>query len=302
MTSTRTNLGPLTTEYKYPASCQIAVQSCDGCDVGWQAQTCSDNGSNAQGVQDNPECWPERANPSLTTKVALNGWGYYSPGLSCPEGYHSACSATGTGAAGFSFQFPLLKSETAVGCCPEGFRCKEGDAQTCYSLVTTGSFAAVMCSDGSSNDYGYVDVPKTVVSVVSESTATSVLGTVTIYAPLFQLNFQSSDLPSSSTAGTDSTEAHSTETQSAETSRASDQSDNDGGLSVGAKAGIGAGVGALALLIIGVAVFLFLRKRRGRTPPAELPSTPGKPPPQGLYSKPVNPSELESTTPRSELP
>jgi hypothetical protein len=161
-----------------------------------------------------------------------------------------------------------------------------------------------MCSDGSSNDYGYVDVPKTVVSVVSERTATSVLGTITIYAPLFQLNFQSSDLPSS-TSETDSTEAHSTETQSAETSRATEQSskDDNGGLSVGAKAGIGAGVGALALLIIGVAVFLFLRKRRGRTQPAELPSTstPGKSP-QGLYGKPVNPSELETTTPRSELP
>lgn len=179
-----------------------------------------------------------------------------------------------------------------------GFKCVNGGAQTCLSLLSTGSYAAVMCSDGSSNDYGFVEVPKTVVSVVSESTATSILRTVSIYAPLFQLNFQSSDLPSSTQAASTRT----TGTQSAETSSASEQpSTNDGGLSVGAKAGIGAGVGAVALLIIAVAAFLLLRRRRSSSSPAELASSSPVKPPQAMYS-PVNPSELDSTMPRTELP
>lgn len=119
-TTARTNLGPLTTAFTYPSSCAIAVQECADCALAWQAQTCSDNSFNTQGVEDNVDCWPERTNPDISTEVALNGWGYYSPGLECPKGYRTACSATGTGTSsgGFSFQFPLLESETAVGCCP----------------------------------------------------------------------------------------------------------------------------------------------------------------------------------------
>lgn len=52
MTTTRTNLGPLTTPFSYPAHCAVAVRECASCDVFWQAQTCTDN--NANGVQDDP--------------------------------------------------------------------------------------------------------------------------------------------------------------------------------------------------------------------------------------------------------
>lgn len=118
MTSARDNLGPLTTPFTYPSSCTLAVLECSTCSTGWQAQTCSDNTYNNQGVQDNPDCWPPRINGNLLTDVAFLGGGFYSPGISCPVGYSTACSATGGGSTGYSFQYPLLASETAVGCCP----------------------------------------------------------------------------------------------------------------------------------------------------------------------------------------
>ncbi|KAB8254205.1 hypothetical protein BDV32DRAFT_132787 [Aspergillus pseudonomiae] len=118
MTSLRTNLGPLTTTFTYPESCTVAVGACLTCTQGWQAQTCSNNAFNHQGVQDDVECWPPRANPSLTTGVALNGWGFYSPGIHCPAGMVTACSATGGSNDGFKFQYSLNDGETAVGCCP----------------------------------------------------------------------------------------------------------------------------------------------------------------------------------------
>ncbi|KAF7551818.1 hypothetical protein G7Z17_g4745 [Cylindrodendrum hubeiense] len=118
MTPGRTNLGPLTTEFTYPASCTVVVKNCETCDGGWQAQTCSDNTSNSQGVQDNVDCWPDRDDPQLPTGVAVNGWGFYSPGISCPVGYSTACVATGSKDGGWPFQFVVLQGETAVGCCP----------------------------------------------------------------------------------------------------------------------------------------------------------------------------------------
>lgn len=115
----RTNLGPLTTAFTYPASCTNNVIQCSYCLVAWQAQTCSDNPNNAAGVQDNANCWPPRTTAStFSTGVALNGWGVYSPGLSCPVGYNTACSATGTTIGGFQFQFPVSGGETGIGCCP----------------------------------------------------------------------------------------------------------------------------------------------------------------------------------------
>lgn len=119
MATVRTNLGPLTTPFTYPESCRVIVQGCSACYWGWQGQTCSDNDLNTQGVQDNVECWPDRTGSVTQTNKELRGWGYYSPGISCPAGYEKRCSATGTAdVSGFTFQFPLLEGETGIGCCP----------------------------------------------------------------------------------------------------------------------------------------------------------------------------------------
>jgi len=117
-TSTRSNIGPLTTAFTYPSSCAIAVLDCQTCSDAWQAQACSTNAFNSQGVQDNPACWPPQSNDEYLTDKAFNGGGFYSPGVSCPTGYSAACSATYGGITEYSFQFPLVSSETAVGCCP----------------------------------------------------------------------------------------------------------------------------------------------------------------------------------------
>ncbi|KAI1260706.1 hypothetical protein F5Y18DRAFT_432067 [Xylariaceae sp. FL1019] len=263
MSTARTNLGPLTEAFTYPSSCTVAVQQCSYCDVFWQGQTCGDNPNNYQGVQDNADCWPPRSNHGLMTDVAFNGWGYYSPGLACPTGYETSCIGTASVDGGFSFQFPLTKGETAVGCCPTGFRCKyDGDgAQTCMSIATTDSFAAVTCSSGSSQDFNYYNVPATATITQSEETSTAVISRITVYAPLFQLNFQETDLPSSSSTNTaSSTSSRATSVASAPSE--SQTASASTGLSSGAKAGIGIGAALGALLLIGAAALFFYRRRR----------------------------------------
>ena len=119
MTTTRSNLGPLTTAFTYPASCTNVNKVCVTCDNGYQAQTCSDNSFNAQGIQDNVDCWPPRSEPAtISSGIAVAGYGFYSPGLSCPVGLSTACVATNGVDGGFQFQFPLTEGETGVGCCP----------------------------------------------------------------------------------------------------------------------------------------------------------------------------------------
>ncbi|KAI0505622.1 hypothetical protein F5B22DRAFT_651556 [Xylaria bambusicola] len=314
MTTARTNLGPLTTPFSYPAHCTVAVKQCESCDVFWQAQTCSDNSNNAQGVQDDPQCWPERQNLDLSTGVALNGWGFYSPGISCPIGYETSCVATGTVNGGFPFQFSVLPRETAVGCCPSGFQCKHNPgvdgAQTCYSIATTGSFPVVSCSSGKSNDFADYVVPATVTETVgsaSTSLAVALINTVTIYAPLFQLNFQSTDLPSVNPDRTAASTLSSTHTIPGDSS--SPTSSAAGGLSTGAKAGIGVGaaVGAIGSIALLTAIFLYYRKR-ARKSPSELMVTEQSPSnlkqpiyhPQ-TYSQPAQPVELSSQSYYSQL-
>ncbi|KAI0111084.1 hypothetical protein GGR51DRAFT_557492 [Nemania sp. FL0031] len=305
----RTNLGPLTTPFSYPSHCTVAVSQCSTCDVFWQAQTCSDNSFNAQGVQDDPQCWPARQNPYVPTGVALDGWGFYSPGISCPSGYATSCVATGSVDGGFPFQFPLLDSETAVGCCPTGFHCVYtpggNNAQTCYSIATIGSFAAVGCSSGMSNDYRYYNVPATVTETVgSSSTAliATVISTVTIFAPLFQLHYQSTDLSSSqisSTTQTASSTLASTSTMPASPNPPSSSPSAAAGLSSGAKAGIGVGAGVGGLLLLGAAIFFFFRRRKSSNHVSELMAA--QPPPP-FTQQHTQPAELSSYTYRSELP
>lgn len=118
----RVILGPLTTTWTAPLSCSVAVQDCQTCSQAWAGQTCFASlavpSSTKYGVQDNADCWPPRTFSSTPTPP-LVGWGFYSPGLDCPYGMTSACSATGGGSSGWQVQFSLLGKETAVGCCPQ---------------------------------------------------------------------------------------------------------------------------------------------------------------------------------------
>jgi hypothetical protein len=63
-----------------------------------------------------PACYPP---VSMSTDAELfNSWGYYSPGLVCPEGYTTACHTTSGGTGDWDPIWPLTSGETAAGCCP----------------------------------------------------------------------------------------------------------------------------------------------------------------------------------------
>jgi hypothetical protein len=111
-----TVLGPLTTAWSPPDSCTVYVPECVGakCTKAYRAQQCV--GPQAWG-SDNAECWPPVT--VSTPKPPFQGWGYYSPGLVCPTGYTTACTAEYGGTSEWNMQFTLAPGETAVGCCPE---------------------------------------------------------------------------------------------------------------------------------------------------------------------------------------
>ncbi len=133
-------------------------------------------------------------------------------------------------------------------------------AQTCYSIASTGSFPTVQCSSGTSNRFSYVQMPATVSATTSGSTTAVTLTAVYLYAPLFQLNMQATDLPmgqSGVSAGTDAP------TMSATASGV--------GLSTAAMAGIGVGAAIAGLALIGGFVAFALWRRRRPSVMPELP-------------------------------
>jgi hypothetical protein len=119
--SSRTILGPLTTTFSAPATCTVGQRACSTCNYAWQAQTCYSagaGGSETYGVKDATQCWPPTSSGLPEPTPPLWGWGFYSPGLICPTGYTSACSATAGSALTWTPEWSLAAGETAVGCCP----------------------------------------------------------------------------------------------------------------------------------------------------------------------------------------
>lgn len=114
-----TILGSLTTIFTPPPSCTVAVGHSDaggllgflgdGNNLGFLGQGCRSGRPT-----DDLACWPSMA----TSVTAAPGWGVYSPGIECPAGYATACSATAGGSTGWPMQFELRSGETAIGCCP----------------------------------------------------------------------------------------------------------------------------------------------------------------------------------------
>ena len=139
--STRSVLGPLTTTFTRPSSCSLLYSvsyanydvTTTSDPVARQAVNCSPYTYSQTQVEavleDDVNCWPPVTGriPNESGLHILTGWGLYSPGLICPDGYTTACSAallndgtpsTITQGLSFGFQFDLLPAETAVGCCP----------------------------------------------------------------------------------------------------------------------------------------------------------------------------------------
>ena len=117
-TTSRSILGPLTTIYVPSGICTNYGGSTDDF-VAFQAQGCSGGI-----LQDTASCWPSATIPA--PNPPYTSWGFYSPGTICPSGYYSACGAGFANEASitsstpyFSFEYPLIAEETAVGCCPK---------------------------------------------------------------------------------------------------------------------------------------------------------------------------------------
>ncbi|KUI52869.1 hypothetical protein VP1G_00007 [Cytospora mali] len=181
----RTNLGPLTTTFTQPPSCTIAVAGHDDNGLaGFLARTCALSQGSDMG-SDDASCWPSTSSGATTPSAPFQGWGFYSPGTICPTGYSSACSATGgtSSSSGWPVQFQLLDGETAVGCCPSGYMCGNAGGQTCIQTATSATFATASCELGKMVDSGTVVMPATSATITA----------ATLFAPMFQINWQSSD-------------------------------------------------------------------------------------------------------------
>ncbi|KAE9367963.1 hypothetical protein N431DRAFT_471345 [Stipitochalara longipes BDJ] len=200
------NLGPLTTTFTPAATCTVPVIACSTCSYGWAAQTCFSGG-----IEDYTACWPGTSSGVPAPTPPLQGWGFYSPGLLCPQGYASACGAVETAAGTWKPQFPLQTGETAVGCCPSGYACttQASGTGTCALVATSTGIAVSTCSAGKAEPVSTVAIPLTVTSKLEASS-------FTVYAPLIQLVYQKSDVaaPSISSSGTNSTKSKATATTS----------------------------------------------------------------------------------------
>jgi len=111
-----TILGPLTTEFTPPAKCSTHTWGiCNTCSQqhAFQGINCSEG--------DDVDCWPPvTAGVDRPDGQYLKGWGVYSPGISCPNGFTAACTSTRgqSRAGGWKAQFDVGDRETAIGCCP----------------------------------------------------------------------------------------------------------------------------------------------------------------------------------------
>ena len=256
--SERVILGPLTTVFKPPGPCTIAVGACATCNVAFWGQTCGPTR-----VHDDQGCWPATTTGAPDPGETLTGWGFYSPGLKCPEGYTSACTAIEGKTTGWKLQFPIESQETFVGCCPTGFNCNNINGQTCIMIVSkTTSLPTVSCHGFSSNNFGFTTIPNEQVTQLN------------LLAPMIQLAFKSSDQAALSSttattaAATQTTSATSAPTTSLPTATLSPEtttppSTTTTSLSTGAVAGIAIGAATIAFLIA-AAAFLLWRRRAPR--------------------------------------
>ncbi|KAK0726512.1 hypothetical protein B0T21DRAFT_336883 [Apiosordaria backusii] len=225
-------LGDLTTTFTPPPSCQTPA-AVSNFNIVWRGQTCAPTA-----MQDNPDCWPPRTAGAPKANSAFYGWGFYSPGLECPQGYTSACTASAT-SQGWRVQFKMEPEETFVGCCPDGYVCHNQNGQTCIANARTTAIETYHCDSGTTINLATMTLP-------AENWSQAY-----IYAPMIQLAWKISDLPSdrrpSPTAGSEES--------------------SGGGMSTGAIAGVAVGAAAVVIAIVVGAFLLWRMKRRGAATP-----------------------------------
>ncbi|KAL7951688.1 hypothetical protein V8C42DRAFT_304868 [Trichoderma barbatum] len=271
-------LGPLTTTWTMPETCSIYMPPCSTCDQGFRGQSC--NAISDGRVQDNTACWPPVKQGIASPEWPFIGWGFYSPGIACPAGYRTACTAVYGQRPQWDTQFTLVSSETAVGCCPTGFTCANINGNTCIATATRTAIPTAFC-DGTEIIDSAIETFPNVVTITQTDTANGEVDVETstqvmmLFAPMIQINFQSTDLPGSTTAGTTTQPTSNTATtrttsspaQQSKTSAADNDdtaSKSSGGLSGGAKVGLGVGIGLGVAFLLAFSAFIYYYRRSRR--------------------------------------
>ncbi|OCK98065.1 uncharacterized protein K441DRAFT_703601 [Cenococcum geophilum 1.58] len=264
----RTIIGPLKSTFTPPPACSILVAQCATCTVAWQGQSCYSVDSSDEGAEDQASCWPPAT--ATTPPAPLAGWGFYSPGLNCPVGYTSACTAISQAQGSsssvslitpFVFQYSLNAGETAVGCCPTGYSCSNNPQyswQTCVSIATSATYSAVTCESGTSGGFAFWTIPFTTVSAVT-------ISEVSLYAPMIQINWKASDRPVKTVTVGSTSASTSATSAAASTSAAATAGGSSSGLTTGAKIAIGVVVPLVFLIGLGLALLMLRKMRRNRT-------------------------------------
>ena len=181
--------------------------------------------------------------------------------------------------------------------CLRGFQCGNNDGNTCYAFVPTNAATVVqtgVCSGTNVVNVAQATLP-VAMTITAATTVNKATSTVTItgrpeftlWAPMFQINHQASDLEAapkssaSSSATTSSTSSRSdpnaaginsaTGSSSPSTSASTDASNSgQGGLSTGAIAGIGVGAAIGVILLAALAGCVWWRRvRQSRQAAAE---------------------------------
>lgn len=151
-----------------------------------------------------------------------------------------------------------------------GFTCANNNGNTCIATATSTAIPTAFC-DGTDLTDSATETFPTVVTVTQTDTASGEVEvststrTMVLFAPMFQLNFQASDLPASTTAST--TRPSSTSTSTPSTTSAADDdktSKSSGGLSSGARVGLGVGIGLGIAFLLAFAGFIYYYRRSRR--------------------------------------
>ncbi|KAK4232881.1 hypothetical protein C8A03DRAFT_39463 [Achaetomium macrosporum] len=299
-----TLIGPLTTTWTMPDSCTVHVLNCATCTEGFRGQQCVMSDGTAQ-ASDHTACWPPATTRVPVPQPPFVGWGFYSPGLACPAGYTTACTAQYGGRAEWDVEFTLVPGETAIGCCPEGFQCTNRNGNTCIATASTGtqiSVATGMCSGSGLANVNQATFPDaiTVTTTAADATNTAALSGIVqtatrqmvLLAPMFQLNHQPSDLPSATQPPTTSDFPSSTPKPpaasdasfatdpapapaSASASASASAGDAQGGLPTGATIGVGVGAALGGILLTAVVAWVWFKRWRQRREVATSTTSPG---------------------------
>ncbi|KAF4996930.1 hypothetical protein FDECE_12253 [Fusarium decemcellulare] len=263
-----TLLGPLTTTYSIPQSCTVNFQLCSTCSSLFQGQKCvTDLDDRGSPLQDNYKCWPPAAPNVDAPQHPLVGWGFYSPGLACPTGYTSACTAIYNQQPDWDNQFRLRPGETAVGCCPEGFQCTNSNGNKCVAMATAPTI--VPTAECSGTDMFGSTLATLAPDMVTRRESGSrrfvtVERTMTLWAPLFQLNFQSTDLNITTATSTIAPKPTFDESTNEGKDGNQEQGEKEVGLSSTARLAIGLGIGAVIAILAGLVLWFAIRKRKQR--------------------------------------